>query len=666
LVNELRAGYLRNNGTQPGSGQEGASFGQKNGLALFPAPVLGFPAIAFDYSGGLSGSTEFTGFGGGDKNLNILSTKQISDNLSWTKGRHSWKFGTDIRHSRFDVLKGDPFFGQDVFGAIYTSSSNASGSGLPFADFLLGYPSEINGSPMLAEGRGLNAYVGLYTQDDWKVTNRLTLNLGIRYELYTQPIDSNNLGSLFDLVTHQFAVPGQGGFSRAIVQGDHDDWAPRIGFAYQVTPKFVARGGYGLFYAMRDQNQSVTQFSGNTPNVPTVSLPPVSASETVTPPYTINTPITVLPATTTLAGFTPTKPYSVEIKTQSLNNALMPKLYQYNLDLQYQITNSTLIEAAYSGALGRNQASLFIDGNQVPFSAALAGQNKQVNRPYANIDANVLGVYSNASSNYNALNIKVQQRMAHGLAFLANYSWQKNIESQGTGPDSYNQNGGTSIALDTYDLSKERGVAPINVGQTFTTSAIYELPFGPGKHFLSGGGVAERLLGGWVVNGILTLRGGYPTDIRTNVLPPVFNTFNLASCVPGVPLKLPNAGVNGYFNPAAFTVPETTPSVTGAPIQEFGNCGRRVGVGPGLKNLDSSIFKNFYFSESQRYYLQFRTEFFNTTNTPGFSLPSASDPTLTCEGAPGAICNQTNSSFGKLSDGSATGRQIQFSAKLYF
>jgi hypothetical protein len=666
LVNELRAGYLRNNGTQPGSGQEGASFGQKNGLALFPAPVLGFPAIAFDYSGGLSGSTEFTGFGGGDKNLNILSTKQISDNLSWTKGRHSWKFGTDIRHSRFDVLKGDPFFGQDVFGAIYTSSSNASGSGLPFADFLLGYPSEINGSPMLAEGRGLNAYVGLYTQDDWKVTNRLTLNLGIRYELYTQPIDSNNLGSLFDLVTHQFAVPGQGGFSRAIVQGDHDDWAPRIGFAYQVTPKFVARGGYGLFYAMRDQNQSVTQFSGNTPNVPTVSLPPVSASETVTPPYTINTPITVLPATTTLAGFTPTKPYSVEIKTQSLNNALMPKLYQYNLDLQYQITNSTLIEAAYSGALGRNQASLFIDGNQVPFSAALAGQNKQVNRPYANIDANVLGVYSNASSNYNALNIKVQQRMAHGLAFLANYSWQKNIESQGTGPDSYNQNGGTSIALDTYDLSKERGVAPINVGQTFTTSAIYELPFGPGKHFLSGGGVAERLLGGWVVNGILTLRGGYPTDIRTNVLPPVFNTFNLASCVPGVPMKLPNAGVNGYFNPAAFTVPETTPSVTGAPIQEFGNCGRRVGVGPGLKNLDSSIFKNFYFSESQRYYLQFRTEFFNTTNTPGFSLPSASDPTLTCEGAPGAICNQTNSSFGKLSDGSATGRQIQFSAKLYF
>jgi hypothetical protein len=666
LINEFRLGYLRNNGTQPGSGQEGASFAQKSGLALFPAPVLGFPAIAFDYSGGLSGSTEFTGFGGGDKNLNILSTKQLSDNVSWTRGRHGLKFGTDIRKSRFDVLKGDPFFGQTIFGAIFSSSSDAPGSGLPLADFLMGYPSEINGSPMLAEGRQLTAYWGVYGQDDWKITNRLTLNLGIRYELYTQPIDSNNLGSLFNLVTHEFAVPGQGGFSRAIVQGDHNNIAPRIGFAYQATPKAVVRGGYGIFYAMRDQNQSVTQFSGNTPNVPTVSLPSVSANATVTPPYTVNTPITVLPATSSLAGFTPTSPYSIEIKTQSLNNALMPRLYQYNLDIQYQITNSTLFDISYSGALGRDQASLFIDGNQVPFSSAIAGTNKQVNRPYSNINTNVLGVYSNASSNYNALNVKVQQRMAHGLAFLANYSWQKNIESQGTGPDSYNQNGGTSIALDTYDLSKERGVAPINVGQTFTTSAIYELPFGPGKLFLSGHGVTERLLGGWVVNGILTLRGGFPTDIRTNVLPPVFNTFNVASCVPGVPLKLHNPGVEGFFNPAAFTVPNVTPSVTGAPIQEFGNCGRRIGVGPGLTNLDSSIFKNFYFTDSQRIYLQFRTEFFNTSNTPGFSLPSASDPTLTCEGAPGAVCNQTNPNFGKLSDGSATGRQIQFSAKLYF
>ena len=666
LVNELRVGYVRNNGTQPGSGQLGATFGQNSGLALFPSPVLGFPSITFNYSGAISGSQEFTSWGGGDKNLNILATQQVANNLSWTRGGHAMKFGVDIRRSRFDTLKGDPFFGQDIFGAIYSSSSDAPGSGLPLADFLMGDPSSIQGSPMIAEGRQFTTYYGTYAQDDWKVSDKLTLNLGLRYELYTQPIDAHNLGALFNIQTGQFATPGQNGFSRAMVQGDHIDIGPRFGFAYQVSPKFVARGGFGVFYSMRDQNQSVTQFSGNSPNVPTVSLPVVTARQTVTPPFTVNTPIVVLPATTDLSGFTAARPYGIQVKTQSLNNARMPMLIQYNFDLQYQATSSLLFEASYSGALGRDLASLFVDENQVPFSAALAGTNKQANRPFPYMGSNILTVFSNASSNYNALNLKAEKRLSYGLEFLTNYSWQKNIESDGTGPDAYTQNGGTSIAMNTYNLSLERSVAPINIAHTLSSSASYELPFGPGRAFVNKKGVVSAVIGGWVVNGILTMRTGFPTDIRTNVLPPVFNTLNVASCVPGVPMKLPNPGVNGYFNPAAFTVPQVTTSQSGAAIQEFGNCGRRVATGPGSKNLDSSIFKNFYFTESNRIYLEFRTEFFNTTNTPTFYLPSASDPTLTCEGAPGAICNANNPSFGKLSNGTATGRQIQFALKLYY
>jgi hypothetical protein len=309
---------------------------------------------------------------------------------------------------------------------------------------------------------------------------------------------------------------------------------------------------------------------------------------------------------------------------------------------------------------------LFINENQVPFSYALNGTNTQVNRPFPYMGSNILTVFSTARSNYNALNLKAEKRLSFGLEFLTNFSWQKNIESGGNGPDAYTQNGGTSIALDTYNLSRERAVAPINIAKNFTSSVSYELPFGPGKRFLSGSGIAPKLIGGWVVNGIVSLRTGFPTDIRTNVLPPVFNTFNVASCVPGVSQTLPNAGVNGFFNPAAFTVPQVTRSQSGAVIQEFGNCSRRVAYGPGSKNLDSSVFKNFFFTESGQLYLQFRAEFFNTTNTPTFFLPSASDPTLTCQGAPGAICNANNPNFGKLSNGSATGRQIQFSLKLYF
>jgi hypothetical protein len=666
LINELRVGYLRNNGTQPGSGQLGASFGKESGLALFPSPVAGFPSINFNFSGGISGSQEFTAWGGGNPNLNILATTQVADNLSWTRGNHAMKFGGDFRRSRFDTLKGDPFFGEDIFGAIFSSSSDSPGSGLPLADFLMGYPTTIQGAPMIAEGRQFTVFFGGYAQDDWKISPKLTLNLGLRYELYTQPIDRHNLGSLFDVRTGKFAVPGQNGFSRAMVNGDHTNVGPRLGFAYQLSPKWVARGGYGIFYSMRDQNQSVTQFSGNTPNIPTVSLPSISATHTVSPPFTLNTPIVALPATTDLSGFTAAQPYGLQIKTQSLNNARMPRLMQYNLDLQYQATTTLLFEASYSGASGSSLASLFINENQVPFSYALNGTNTQANRPFPYMGSNVLTVFSTARSNYNAMNLKAEKRLSFGLEFLTNYSWQKNIESGGNGPDAYTQNGGTSIALDTYNLSRERAVAPINIAQTLSSSVSYELPFGPGRHFLSGSGLAPKLLGGWVVNGILSLRTGFPTDIRTNVLPPVFNTFNVASCVPGVSHTLPNAGVNGFFNPAAFTVPQVTHSQSGAVVQEFGDCSRRVAFGPGSKNLDSSVFKNFYFTESGSLYLQFRTEFFNTTNTPTFLLPSASDPTLTCQGAPGAICNANNPNFGKLSNGTATGRQIQFSAKLYF
>ena len=664
LINEFRFGYVRHNGSLYGTGQNGVSFAQEHNVALFPAPLLGFPSIAFNYSGQLSGTSEFSGWGGGDPNLNIENRFQWSDNVSWTKGAHALKFGADIRRARFDTLKGTPFFGQEIYGATFTSSSNAPGSGLPFADFLLGYPSFIQGTPMLDWGRQRSIYTGLFAQDDWKVTKNLTLNLGLRYELFTQPVDARNLGSLFNIATGQYALPGKGGYSRAIVDGDHNNFGPRAGFAWQALPKLVVRGGYGLFYGERDQNQQVTQFSGNLPNVPTVSLPSVSATQTVAPPFTINTPINVVPTDPSLASFTPASPFVGTIRTAGFHDARDPMLHQFNVDLQYQVTYSILLEASYSGALGRDLSSLFINENQIPFSQALTGANKQVNRPYPNINGTVLTTFSTASNDYNAVNFRMEKRTTKGLALLINYTIQKNLESGGAGPDAYVQNGGTSVAMDTYNLSRERSYAPIDVPQIFSGSAAYELPFGPGKRWLTRGGVSGKILGGWQINTIITLRGGFPTDIRTNVLPPIFNTFNVADRVIGQSMVLSNAGVDGYFNPAAFRVPGTVPSATGAPIQLFGDAARRVARGPGSTNADVSIFKNTNLGE--RAMLQFRAEFFNFTNTPTFFLPSANSPTLTCIGSPGSACNANNPAFGTLSNGTATGRQIQFGLKLYF
>jgi hypothetical protein len=166
------------------------------------------------------------------------------------------------------------------------------------------------------------------------------------------------------------------------------------------------------------------------------------------------------------------------------------------------------------------------------------------------------------------------------------------------------------------------------------------------------------------VNGIGTLRGGFPTDIRTNVLPPIFNTFNVPDRVKGQDMVVSNWTADSYFNPAAFTVPGTVPSITGAAVQLLGDSPRRVARGPGSKNVDVSVFKNVKFTE--RVWLQFRAEFFNFTNTPTFLLPAASSPTLTCIGPPGGACNANNPSFGKLTSGTTTGRQIQFGLKLYF
>jgi hypothetical protein len=664
LINEFRFGLIRHNGSLIGVGQTGADFASQAGLAMFPGPVKGFSQILFNYSGVQSGSQEFTSWGGGDTNQNVETRGQLADSVSWNHRKHGIKFGIDIRNARLMTLRGSPFFGQDYFGAVFTSSSDSPGSGLPFADFMLGYPASILGAPMLQRGHQRDSYFAGFLQDDWKINDKLTLNYGVRYELYTQPIDKNNLGSLFNIATGQFVIPGTQGFSRAMVQGDHNNWGPRFGAAYQVSSKLVVRGGYGVFYGLKDQNQQITQFSGNAPNIPTISLPNISATQTLSPPFTISTPIVALPAGTSLSSFTAANPIASSFRTQSFTDARNPMLMQYNLDFQYQLSRTVVLETSYSGAKGTDLATLFYDQNQIPFSQALAGLNKQANRPYPNINGQILTVFSTATSNYNAMNIKFEKRPSHGLSALANYTWQKNLETGGSGPNAFSQNGGTAIAISTYERNRENGVAPINIAHNATASVSYELPFGTNKRFLSHSKVLSGFVGGWVVNGIGTLRTGFPTDIRTNLLPPVFNTYNVASCVPGVPRKLPNPGVNGYFNPAAFTVPLTVTGASGGPVQTFGNCGHFITTGPGSKNLDSSIFKDFHYSE--RSYLEFRTEFFNTTNTPTFFLPAANDPTLTCQGAPGAICNSTNPSFGKLSSGTATGRQIQFSLKIYY
>ncbi|MBI2687723.1 MAG: TonB-dependent receptor [Acidobacteria bacterium] len=667
VVNEFRAGYTRHNGSRLVDGvNDGVKFALENKVALFPFPVKGFPSIAFNFSGEGTGSTQFDGWGGGSSDLNYENRFHFADTISVNRGSHGMKIGADLRRNRYDNLRGNPFFGQFIFGSIFSSSSDTPGSGAPFADYLMGFPSLIQGTQMLDWGRQADVYFGAFFQDDWKLTKHLTLNLGLRYDLYTQPIDIRDRGGLFDLDKTRFAVPGKDGYTRAIVDGDHNNIGPRIGFAYQMRRRWVLRGGYGIFYGLRDQNQEVTQIAGNNPNTPALVAPVVSASRTVAPPYTINSPVETGPTAITLEGYSATSPLTRTIRSQGFHDARFPKLEQYNFSIQFQPAEAWLIETSYQGARGRDLATLFINVNQVPFEYALDGRNVQRLRPYPMVNGTVIPTFSKAKSNYNAFNLRVEKRHRNGLNFLANYTWQKNMEEGGSGPSAFTQNGGTSIALDAYNLSREKGLAPIDVAHIFNISYGYELPWGAGRRWLSSNRAVDAVLGGWQVNGITTLRGGFPTDIRTNRLPPIFNTFNVPDRVKGEPIQVQNGrGPDLFFNAAAFRVPGTVPSNTGAPIQLFGDSARRVARGPGSVNFDFSLFKQVAFTETMR--LQFRAEAFNLTNTPTFSLPSSNSPSMTCIGrTPGSACNDNNPEFGKMSGAQATGRQLQFGLKFIF
>jgi hypothetical protein len=654
VVNEARVGYSRHNGSIETSGAaEGADFATKNGIALYPFPVQLFPTITLSPSGLTSGSQTFTSLGGGAPNLNIENVFQFSDNLTWNRGAHSFKMGGDLRRRRFDVIFGG---GETVFGSIFSASANDAGSGNPLADFLMGFPAQLTGTQLPDWARLRDMYAGGYFQDDWKVSSKLTLNLGLRYEWFSQPVDARDRGSLFDASTGLLVVPGQPGFTRAIVDGHKVNFAPRFGFGWAPTQRWTIRGGTGVFFGPRSPNQQTTVFGSNPPNAPTVITPSVSVSTTVTPPITLSTPIQLGPTSADLSTFTPSNPLGLLIRTADFTNSRPARIYQWNLGIQYQLTRDLVVEAAYAGSRG-NRLTTRVNLNQIQWERAMAGFTTQADRLFPNVGNQVVMDSSMGNNFYNALNLRAEKRMSAGLNFLVNYTWSKNLESGSGGNSAMQQNGGTTNPLDSWNLRKEKSYSAMDLPHVFVTSAGYELPFGKGKPWANQNPFANALLGGWQLNGIFTRQSGFPTDIRSGIVAAanqLFATFNVPDAVSGASMYLPNGGPDGWFNPAAFTQPGRVTNVRGTPLTLFGNLARRAGRGPGTTNLDFSVFRNFVLREGLN--LQFRAEAFNLSNTPAFFLPSAASPALTIG----------NANFGKLTASSATGRQLQFGLKLLF
>jgi hypothetical protein len=526
---------------------------------------------------------------------------QFSDTLSWVSGQHTLKFGADIRSVYPTQRLGLRNNGGFSFDGRYTGNS--------VGDFLVGYTSAQRAQIGLGKARWRTRSLNFFISDDYKVTPRLTLNLGLRYE-YDEPVwERDGKEGFFDVATETFVVridrsqspiqrdiPGvefRPNFQKGIWDRDLNNFAPRFGFAYRISDKTALRGGYGVFYSKTQGNE--WQFKVNAPplviglsQTGNLGTPNLNWDRDAFPdPASPDFPISTL------------SPFSVDPSDRT------PYLQQWNLSLSHALSDTIVLDVAYVGSAGTklaervniNQATLPDPSNPTPI---------RERRPFPAF-GDMLSSNWQENSNYNGLQVGLEKRLSRGMSFLIGYTWSHSIDtaSRGSG-GSWHQN--------ARSLRDDRGNADFDVRQRFTASYVLELPFGNGKHFLSNAsGAVDAILGGWSVNGIATFMTGNWFSPRTagdrsNVGAFPFNRAN-RSCDGNLPRG--QRTIERYFDTSCF---EPNPRGT------FGNSGRNVLEIPGLNNWDVSVNKQFQLAEGVR--LQFRAEFFNFFNHTQLGQPT--------------------------------------------
>jgi hypothetical protein len=560
-------------------------------------------------------------------NTNNIFVTQFNDVLFHSTGKHGLKAGVEFKHS--NVFRNAARFarGQFAFNREFTADpQNRAATGDGLAEFMLGWAA--GGSLGNENGENLMANsVAAFIQDDWRVSPRLTLNLGLRYDIFLAPTFPDGRVSNFLLDYSQTGPNGrlpeirpQDGSDCGCLQ-NYRDFGPRLGLAYRLTKKTVVRSGFGIIYAQDDSYSSqAARWINQSPDFVEYSFATV---DRIHPLLVLQDgfPAVQLPATS-VPG-----PGSVGINIQA---AKMPDQYaeQWFFDVQRELPYDTLMTAGYSG----NEAHRMIvalDYN-LPYGPATSTVASRRIFPYYTGTTRQLPM---GNSIYGALVWKVEKRFSKGLSFLSAFTWSHNI-------DDYvetNNNTGGNGAVNPWNVRLNRGNSYSDIRRQWAFSAAYELPVGKGKALLNRGSMVNAVLGGWQLASVATLRSGIPFTVVTSG-----GITNAGGA------DRPNRSGNGtlppdwqsiyhWFDTAAFVV---------QPQYTYGNAGRNILFGPGLRNLDLSLSKSFAVAETKR--LQFRAESFNFTNTPAFGQPSA---TLNGLGA-----GQITSTIGNP-------RQIQFSLK---
>lgn len=622
LINEFRYGFVRQKvDKRELSKIQASEINAQYGIHGIPASDRLFGLPTFGFSGGLN----FTGLGesGSMPNFKIHQVHQYLNNLSWNRGNHNFKFGADVRWNRSDVFGGASGHGNLSFNGNYTRIS--------FGDFLLGWPNTAALTSFIQGAMRFQNYM-FYALDDWKLTPRLTLNLGLRYELTTPWMEKyNNMNRL--------ELDGGAGFGnivyanscsswscRGLVNTDTNNWAPRIGIAYQATQRTIVRLSGGMFYGGQGSlgadgrginnwpyNRSVT--SQSTPSRPAIFLsegyPSGFLGSTSTPPQNLNWNV-----------------WDSGYKA--------PTIYQWNAAIQRELAPNLALTAAYVGSSSNFLLSSYNWNGSGIGSPATERQRRRIPT------WNNINFYSPfGQSNYHGVDLQLERRFVSGLYFSAAYTWSHSIDNI---PEQFGSGGGG--LMDFRNIAASRGNSNFDVRHRFIASSAYELPVGKEKRWMNRGGILNAVLGGWELSNLLSMQtGNYFTVTVANAVNRLGST-GIGNWWPDRirDPRLSSRTPNRWFDTSAFALP-----VTPQGVWYLGNAGRAILNEDGLFNLDLGLKKSFPIGESRR--IQVRWETFNLTNTPTLGTPET---------------NIESPDFGTVRATVSVPRQMQFALRFEF
>lgn len=650
-VNEFRAGYVRNASIQL-QAQYNQDLDSKYGLP-FPSPSG--PSVGGMSTMTISGFTSLgsASFGPG---LQYIDKGELSDSYTAIRGRHTLKFGVRAGLKTFyNQVNCLNCRGSLTFNGAFTQQPGFGASGSGAADFLLGVASSALLYRLINE-KDIGYDTEAYAQEKWMATSKLTISVGLLYEYnppswenrdriasvvfgpgFTNPevvVPKGQDDTTFNLMKNtwfSFIPVGRAtDLDRGLAHNTYLDFSPRVGIAYAIGPKTELRTGYGVFRGYPEQVSAA---------IPTVNPPSQlivsSTSNNIDPTLSIDRSV---------FGPTPFNTALVYPGFQSIRDPYLPSDFtqMYNLSIQHALTPNWLVEIGFVGNRSSHVAIVTQINDARP--ALPTDSSSLQSRRMISTALGVLPYLApQGFSNYNALTLNVEKRFSAGLSLLTNYTWSRAL---GVAPAFVGGINGFSVQ-NPYDLKREYGPLEFDIISHVSIGYVYELPFGKGRRFLSGVSHAvDQVLGGWQINGIATLQGGFPITPVLGYSLGKTGTNSRPDAI-GDPTKSARQPYQ-WINPAAFVVPSNAQIAAG---DFFGNSGEGCMREPGLVNFDLSIFKIFALRERMR--LQFRAEFFNASNTPFFGLPGAVDVSF------------SSSTFGRVTTAGSQ-RVTQLALKLIF